>query len=153
MRKEEQLLDLKIIRQNVTQKYFGDLYSIDNKIGKLVYHNYINKISLIFKEIGININTVPVLDVLRKNTNKIIGNRSFSKNPRVVKKLGQICVNQYQKNNIITVIKHIPGHGCATLDSHLSTPKVNLSIKDLKKMIFILLKKQVLVGNDSSCFV
>jgi len=87
----------KIIRQNVTQKYFGDLYSIDNKIGKLVYNNYIDKISLILKEIGININTVPVLDVLRKNTNKIIGNRSFSKNPRVVKKLGQICVNQYQK--------------------------------------------------------
>ncbi len=131
----------KIIRQNVTQKYFGDLYSIDNKIGKLVYNNYIDKISLILKEIGININTVPVLDVLRKNTNKIIGNRSFSKNPRVVKKLGQICVNQYQKNSIITVIKHIPGHGCATLDSHLATPKVNLSIKDLNKNDFYPFKK------------
>ena len=59
----------------------------------------------------------------------------------MVKKLGQICVNQYQKNNIITVIKHIPGHGCATLDSHLSTPKINLIIKYLKKNDFYPFKK------------
>ena len=37
--------------------------------------------------LGININTIPVLDVLRKNTNKIIGNRSFSKNKKIVKEL------------------------------------------------------------------
>ena len=77
--------------------------------------------------IGININTIPVLDVLRKNTNKIIGKRSFSHNEKIVKKLGEITIRKCHSNNIISVIKHIPGHGCSTVDSHLSLPKINLS--------------------------
>ena len=56
-----------------------------------------------------------MLDVLRNNTSKVIDNRSFSKDPLIVKKLGQACVNFYQSNKIGTVIKHVPGHGCATV--------------------------------------
>ena len=77
-----------------------------------------------------------MLDVLRKNTNKIIGRRSFSNKPRIVKKLGLICVNQYNLNKIATVIKHIPGHGCASSDSHVKLPKVKLDLKILDKIDF-----------------
>ena len=72
---------------------------------------YINSVCNIFKEVGININTVPVLDVKRKKGLQIIGNRSFSYNPKTVKEMGKICINLHKNNKIGTVIKHIPGYG------------------------------------------
>ena len=126
----------RIINNNFSQKLFGDIYTHNPKIALTIYKNYINNLSVILKKIGININTVPVLDVIRKKTHKIIGNRSFSNDPRIVKKLGKICVNQYKTNKLGTVIKHIPGHGCASFDSHLETPKVKLTYKDLNKIDF-----------------
>ena len=125
-----------IINHNFSQKLFGDIYQSNSTVGASIYRYYINNITKIMKEIGININTVPVLDVLRKNTNKIIGSRSFSYNPDIIKKLGYICVKQYKLNKIATVIKHIPGHGCAKLDSHLKMPVVNLNYNSLKKTDF-----------------
>ena len=87
-------------------------------------------------EIGINVNTIPVLDVLRNNTNSIIGDRSFSKHKKIVKELGRIAIKVSHSKKIISVIKHIPGHGCSAQDSHLSTPKVNLNKKILNKIDF-----------------
>ena len=126
----------KIIDHNVSQKLFGDIFAYNPKISLVSYKNYINHLCRLLKKIGININTVPVLDVIRKNTNKIIGNRSFSDEPRIVKKLGEVCVKQYKRNKLGTVIKHIPGHGCSTLDSHLKLPKVKLDYKNLNKIDF-----------------
>ena len=126
----------KIINHVVSQKMFGDLYKLQPKVSKKLYKDYINILCKIFRDIGININTVPVLDVIRKNTNSIIGERSFSHDPNIVKKLGQICTNQYRLNKIATVIKHIPGHGCTTSDSHKKQPKVKLSYKKLQKIDF-----------------
>ena len=84
---------------------------------------------------------MPVLDVLTKNTHKIIGDRSFSNNPKIVKKLGEACIKCYKNNKVGTVIKHIPGHGCANLDSHFFTPKVKLNYKNLRKKDFFPFKK------------
>ncbi len=131
----------KIINNEFSQKLFGDIYK-DNEIFALTfYKNYLKNVIKLLKTIGININTVPVLDVLRNNTSKVIGNRSFAKEPTIVKKLGQACVNYYKLNKIGTVIKHIPGHGCATLDSHLKTPLVHYKYKDLNKNDFYPFKK------------
>ena len=126
-----------IINHNFSQKSLGDIYTKNQEVSLFFYRNYINNLSNFLKKVGININTVPVLDVLRKNTNKIIGNRSFSKDPNIVKKLGQTCVKQYELNKLATVIKHIPGHGCASLDSHLRMPIVKLNYKDLNKIDFL----------------
>ena len=126
-----------IINHNFSQKSLGDIYKINKEVSLLFYKDYINNLTNFLKKIGININTVPVLDVLRKNTNKIIGNRSFSNDPNIVKKLGQICVKQYELNKLATVIKHVPGHGCASLDSHLKMPKVKLNYRDLNKIDFL----------------
>ena len=126
----------KIINHDISQKLFGDIYRSQPKISLAIYKSYINNLCNILRDIGININTVPVLDVLRKNTNKIIGNRSFSNRPEIVKKLGEVCVNQYNLNKIATVIKHIPGHGCAKSDSHTRLPVVKLDYKNLNKIDF-----------------
>ena len=125
-----------IISHNISANYFGFLYSIDKKLCINIYTNYINSLCLNLKKIGINFNTIPVLDVLRNNTNKVIGKRSFSNKKKIVKKLGQITVKQCYVNKVISVIKHIPGHGCAVSDSHYKQPKVNLSIKKLNHIDF-----------------
>jgi beta-N-acetylhexosaminidase len=125
-----------LIYHNFTANYFGKLYSQDKIIAVQIYKSYLNKLCKDLKNIGININTIPVLDILRKNTNQVIGSRSFSNNKDIVKKLGKITVDQCHFNKIIPVIKHIPGHGCASLDSHFKTPIVNLNKKKLNRIDF-----------------
>ncbi len=127
----------KIIDHDFSQKFLADIYKINKKLSLDYYKDYINNLAYILRKIGVNINTVPVLDVLRKKTNKIIGNRSFSEDPDIVKILGKICVKQYELNKLGTVIKHIPGHGCASVDSHLSIPKVKLNYNELVKTDFL----------------
>ena len=125
-----------IINHEFSANYFGELYLINKKLCFKLYKKYITSLCKNLKNIGININTIPVLDVLRRNTSKIIGTRSFSINKKVVKILGQITVNQCHANNIISVIKHVPGHGCTVTDSHKKMPIVNLSYKELNNKDF-----------------
>ena len=124
-----------------TQKHFGDIYSYNKNYFNSYYKLYIDLLSDIFNYVGININTVPVLDVLRKNSHNIIGDRSYSSNPIKVAKIGKICVDAFKKNKIATVIKHIPGHGLSKTDSHYKTPTVNTNKKNLIKNDFMPFKK------------
>ena len=132
-----------LINNNMSASYFGKMYSINKKIGINLYKEYLNSICKNLKNIGININTIPVLDLLRRDTSKVIGNRSFSDKKKIIKILGQITVKQCNKNKIISVIKHIPGHGCAIFDSHFKMPKVNLSKNELNKNDFYPFKNNV----------
>ena len=131
----------KIINHNIDANFFGDLYKLDRNVALNLYENYLDSLCKNLKMAGININTIPVLDVLRKNTNKIIGKRSFSLNEKIVKQLGKITIKRCHLNSIATIMKHIPGHGCTTIDSHLSLPKVNLSENELNKKDFYPFKK------------
>jgi len=68
-----------IMNHDVSANYFGNLYC-DNKILSIkLYKVYLNSLCKKLKNIGININTIPVLDVLRDNTSQVIGKRGFSK--------------------------------------------------------------------------
>ena len=125
-----------IINHNFESNYFGKLYRLDKNIAIALYKNYLKILCNNLKNIGVNINTIPVLDVLRNNANDIIGKRSFSKDKDVVRDLGKITVNECHSNGIAAVIKHIPGHGCTTTDSHQKMPKVNLNIRTLNKIDF-----------------
>jgi len=124
-----------------SQDYFGKMYKKNKKLFFNNYKIFINTISNMLNYVGININTVPVLDVRRKDSNKIISDRSFSKNQNDVSNLGQICIDLYRKNNIFTVIKHIPGHGLSKYDSHLRTPTVKNTKDELIKKDFVPFKK------------
>jgi len=125
-----------IFSNNFDANYFGKLYKLNQNTALTLYEKYLEDLCKKLKQIGININTIPVLDVLRETTNKIIGKRSFSNNEKIVKKLGEVSIKKCHSCNILTVIKHIPGHGCSSLDSHLNMPKVNLSEKVLNKKDF-----------------
>tara|TARA_B100000029_G_scaffold497126_1_gene564338 strand:+ start:610 stop:1557 length:948 start_codon:yes stop_codon:yes gene_type:complete len=118
------------------QEYFGNLYKLNKANFKKNYKIYVDHVSDLLNNIGININTVPVLDIARSKTHKIIGDRAFSKNCNLVRKIGIHCNNLFLKNRIGTVMKHIPGHGLAQVDSHFKTPTVNNSKKELKSKDF-----------------
>ena len=114
-----------------TSEYFGKIYVKNKKEFNLTYNLFIDKISYFLLDLGININTVPVLDLRYKGSSNIIGNRSYSNNPNIVSEIGDICIKSFNKNSIGTVIKHIPGHGLAKVDSHNFTPTINKSMKFL----------------------
>ncbi len=121
---------------NLTSEYFGKLFSNDKKKLDIIYKLFIDKTSYLLKSIGANINTVPVLDLKTKGASNIIGNRSFSKNKKIVSKMGDICIKFFHDNSIGTVIKHIPGHGLAKVDSHVFTPIVKKPFRYLIKNDF-----------------
>ena len=126
-------------KNSFSQEYFGSLYKKDIKIAKKEYSKYLDSVISILKFLNINVNTTPVLDIKKKKTNKIIGNRSYSNKIHIIKELGNLCIKKYKKNKIASVIKHIPGHGEATMDSHKYLPKIKKSKTYLEK-------------NDFKCF-
>ena len=123
-------------------EFFSKLYKNNKKNFYIYYDVYIKQISYLLNLLGININNVPVLDVRRKITHKVIGSRSFSTDPYLVSKLGKICVNKFHENRIATVLKHIPGHGLSKFDTHKKLPIVNQNINHLNKIDFYPFKKQ-----------
>jgi beta-N-acetylhexosaminidase len=127
---------------NLTSEYFGKLYEKDKMKLNIVYKLFVDKISHLIRLIGVNINTVPVLDLRVKGTSNIIGDRSFSKNKNTVSKMGDLCIKLFHQNSIGTVIKHIPGHGLAKVDSHNFTPIVKKPLKYLNKNDFNSFKKK-----------
>ena len=122
--------------KNLTSDFFGKKYVKNKKDFDIYFKIFIDKTSYLLKELGININTVPVLDLKISGSSKIIGDRSFSRDPNIVSKIGDICIQSYKENSIGTIIKHIPGHGLAKVDSHFSTPYINKSLQYLLKNDF-----------------
>jgi beta-N-acetylhexosaminidase len=125
---------------NLTSEFFGNKYLRNYKEFKFFYKLFIDKTSFLLKTIGANINTVPVLDLKLKGASNIVGDRSFSKNPKIVSIIGDYCIQYYHENGIGTVIKHIPGHGLAKVDSHYFTPVVKKIKHIYQKKILLLLK-------------
>ena len=122
--------------KNLTSDFFGKKYVKNKKDFDIYFKIFIDKTSYLLKELGININSVPVLDLKISGSSKIIGDRSFSRDPNIVSKIGDICIQTYKENSIGTIIKHIPGHGLAKVDSHFSTPYINKSLQYLLKNDF-----------------
>jgi len=127
---------------NFSAKFFGDLYLNDKKKFYLYFSIYIKQISYLLNLLGININTVPNLDLRRNFSHKIVGDRSYSSNKKISSKIGDICIKLFQKNGIACVIKHIPGHGLAKVDSHYKLPIVTKPRKYLLENDFATFKNK-----------
>ncbi len=83
------------------------------------------------KKAGINMSFTPVLDINTNPMNPIIGIRSFSSNPEKVYWLGNAVINGFKAANILSSVKHFPGHGDTYLDSHKTLPSVKLPEHEL----------------------
>lgn len=95
------------------------------------------------KAVGINMNFAPVVDVNSNPLNPIIGARSFSSSPEEVALLGRLALQGYRKAGIIATLKHFPGHGDTSVDSHLDLPVVKKSIEELERTEFLPFKRLV----------
>jgi len=126
----------------LTGEFFGKLYLKDKRKFNYYYKIFINQTSFLLKSIGVNINTLPVLDLRSRGGSSVIGDRAFSNNAKIVSKIGDICINYFHKNKIATVIKHIPGHGLAKVDSHKQTPTIKKNQKYLIKNDFSTFKNK-----------
>ena len=90
-------------------------------------------LAALLKDLGINVDCLPLLDVRDLQGHDIIGDRSFGAEPMVVSALGKAVLDGFKAGGICGVVKHIPGHGRARADSHLELPVVTASRDELER--------------------
>lgn len=93
------------------------------------------------RAIGINVDCAPVLDLRRPETHAAIGDRAFAADPHLVADLGRAAAEGLLAGGVIPVIKHMPGHGRATMDSHLDLPRIAADFDELVETDFVPFRK------------
>jgi len=86
--------------------------------------------------LGFNADCLPVLDVPVEGAHDVIGDRAYGGDPETVAVLGRAAAEGLLAGGVLPVIKHIPGHGRAGADSHLSLPRVDAALADLRRHDF-----------------
>ncbi|SET21272.1 beta-N-acetylhexosaminidase [Salinibacillus kushneri] len=94
---------------------------------------YGNIIASQIQALGFNMDFAPVLDIHTNSKNPIIGRRAFGSTVKKVKRHGLAVMNGIRASGVISVVKHFPGHGDTSLDSHEELPVVKKSLKKLQK--------------------
>ncbi|OQM75770.1 beta-N-acetylhexosaminidase [Manganibacter manganicus] len=85
---------------------------------------------------GINADCLPVLDVPVEGASEVIGARAYGKDPETVAIIGRAVAEGLMAGGLLPVMKHIPGHGRATLDTHLELPTVTTPLDELRRRDF-----------------
>ncbi|MGV1683312.1 beta-N-acetylhexosaminidase [Sphingopyxis sp. NJF-3] len=83
-------------------------------------------------EVGITVDCLPLLDVRQPGASDVIGDRALGSEPMRVAALGRAILSGLQDGGVVGIVKHIPGHGRAMLDSHEELPVVSASDRDLQ---------------------
>lgn len=113
------------------KKYLSAKFAIEKGLDFLQ-----NQTEAIAKELvtyGINLNFAPCIDTNTNPQNPIIGERAFSSNPDEVILGEEVVSKTYKKYGIIPCVKHFPGHGDASTDSHLTLPEITLTLSEMEK--------------------
>lgn len=98
------------------------------------------------KELGFNMTFAPDSDVNNNPLNPVINSRSYSDDPMVVSNYVRQAVRGYRRANIISTLKHFPGHGDTNVDSHLSLPTVTKDLKTLENLELLPFKEAIKNG-------
>jgi beta-N-acetylhexosaminidase len=86
--------------------------------------------------LGINVDCLPVLDIPVADADPIIGDRALGKTPDQIADLGAAICDGLMAGGVLPVIKHIPGHGRTTVDSHKALPRVDTPLAELEATDF-----------------
>lgn len=119
-------------------KEFPPANSLNTK--ELAYDNYFI-MGKYLKNLGIDVNCAPVADLYYSYADKIIGDRSFGEDVDHVVDLVKASAQGLMDSGVIPIIKHIPGHGRALVDSHKELPIVKTDLETLEKSDFLVFKK------------
>ncbi len=88
-------------------------------------------------DLGITVDCLPLVDLGFDSASDVIGDRAYSSDPAVVSVLGEAAAAGLSSAGVLPIVKHIPGHGRAQVDSHLELPIVDASREDLERMDFV----------------
>lgn len=97
---------------------------------------------------GFNMDFAPVLDVNSNPANPIIGDRSLSADPKQVARLGVPLMQGMKAEDVVPVVKHFPGHGDTTVDSHVGLPRVNATKAELDRTELVPFQQAVKAGAE-----
>lgn len=86
------------------------------------------------RAVGVNFNFAPVVDVNNNPLNPIIGTRSYGDNPGIVSRFARAAIRGYHDGGVLTSVKHFPGHGDTSVDSHLALPTVDFPRKRIEQV-------------------
>jgi len=89
------------------------------------------------RSLGIDVDCAPLIDVPVDGSDNIIGDRAFGSDPMLVADLGRAVMDGLLDGGVMPIVKHIPGHGRATVDSHKALPVVATSRAELERSDFV----------------
>lgn len=118
--------------ENIHARYLSPRFAYER--GEDFLRNQAKKIAQELKDYGINLNFAPCADVNTNPKNPIIGERAFSHKTADVINGVKIVSEVYRQNGIIPCLKHFPGHGDASMDSHLTLPIIDLPMSTMENI-------------------
>jgi beta-N-acetylhexosaminidase len=111
---------------------FSDLYQLAPSSAMEAARANARAIGLTLRQVGVNVNALPLLDVRQEGASDIIGDRALGKQPMQVAALGRAVLDGMASAGVVGIVKHMPGHGRALVDSHHELPIVTASAEELE---------------------
>jgi beta-N-acetylhexosaminidase len=115
---------------------FGALYDLDRKLGLTAARLSARLIAADLTDLGITVDCLPLADVPVPGADGVIGNRAYGTEPDKVAAIARAVTDGLEQGGILPVLKHIPGHGRATADTHIRLPMVDTSQAELERTDF-----------------
>ncbi|HLZ02273.1 MAG TPA: beta-N-acetylhexosaminidase [Bradyrhizobium sp.] len=119
---------------------FGQLYDIDPALGLAAAKLSARLIADDLGQIGVSVDCLPLADVPVPGADDVIGDRAYGAEPKKVAAIARAVTEGLEQGGILPILKHIPGHGRAMADSHLSLPVVNTPKSELERIDFAAFK-------------
>src|SRR5262245_53259831 len=115
---------------------FGSLYDRDPALGLEAARLSNRLIAADLADLGISVDCLPLADVPVAGADNVIGDRAYGTEPAKVSAIARAVTDGLEQGGILPVLKHIPGHGRATADSHFRLPTVDTSRAELERTDF-----------------
>jgi beta-N-acetylhexosaminidase len=119
---------------------FAGLYDTDSTLGLKAARLSARLIAADLADLGITVDCLPLADVPVAGANAVIGNRAYGTEPGKVAAIARAVTEGLEEGGVLPVLKHIPGHGRATADTHFNLPTVDTSRDELDRTDFAAFK-------------